>query len=136
MVASDLGVATGLAFGADGTMYVGDRSGTMFRVGRAGAPTAFASLPPSVAAFHLAWSATGVLYATVPTLATRDVVCAIDRLGNVTPVYRGFGRPQGLAIDADGTLYVTEALAGCERRSTRLRTGGSAAPSSWSPAPR
>ncbi len=31
-VASDLGVACGLAFDADGWMYVGDRSGTIFRV--------------------------------------------------------------------------------------------------------
>ena len=54
----------------------------------------------------------GGLYATAPTLATRDAVYRIDRHGAITTMYEGFGRPQGLAVDADGALYVAEALAG------------------------
>ena len=34
LVASNLGVPCGLAFGPDGALYVGDRSGTVFRVER------------------------------------------------------------------------------------------------------
>lgn len=124
-VASDLGVATGLAFAADGALYVGDRSGTIFRIPRAGLPVPFASLPPSVAAYHLAASPDGALYATAPTLATRDAVYRIDRHGAVTTLYAGFGRPQGLAVDPDGVLYVTEALAGASGI-YRLRPGGGA----------
>ena len=52
--ATDLGVACGLAFAPDGTLFVGDRSGTIFKVDRGGQATTFASLPSSVAAFHLA----------------------------------------------------------------------------------
>jgi sugar lactone lactonase YvrE len=122
VVASDLGVATGLAFAPDGVLYVGDRSGTIFRLGRGGSPVPFASLPPSVAAYHLAASPDGALYATAPTLATRDAVYRIDRQGAVSTVYDGFGRPQGLAVDAGGTLYVTEALAGASGV-YRLRPG-------------
>src|SRR5204862_1432320 len=48
--ATDLGVACGLTFAPDGTLFVGDRSGTIFRVDRAGHADAIASLPPSVAA--------------------------------------------------------------------------------------
>jgi hypothetical protein len=126
VVATDLGVATGLAFDADGVMYVGDRSGTVFRIGRAGTPMPFASLPPSVAAFHLAWSPAGdVLYATAPTLSTRDVVYVIDRHGGITSLYDRLGRPQGLAVDAEGTVYVTEALAGSSGV-YRLRRGHAA----------
>jgi sugar lactone lactonase YvrE len=121
VVASDLGVATGLAFTNEGVLYVGDRSGTIFRL-RAGTPVPFASLPPSVAAYHLAASPDGGLYATAPTLATRDAVYRIDRHGAVTTVYEGFGRPQGLTVDADGALYVTEALAGASGV-YRLRPG-------------
>ena len=36
VMASDLGVACGLAFGADGSLFVGDRSGTVFRIDRKG----------------------------------------------------------------------------------------------------
>ena len=52
--ATDLGVACGLAFAPDGTLFVGDRSGTIFKVDGDGQADAFATLPPSVAAFHLA----------------------------------------------------------------------------------
>ena len=111
-LAAELGVACGLAFDEAGTLFVGDRSGTIFKVTRSGEVSAFASLPPSVAAFHLGMAPTGDLYVTAPTLATRDAVYRIDPAGAVTTVHRGFGRPQGLAFDLRGTLHVVEALAG------------------------
>jgi sugar lactone lactonase YvrE len=112
LFATDLGVACGLAFGLDGTLYVGDRSGTVFRVGSDGRTIAFATLPASVAAFHLAMSPDGVLWATGPTLSAYDALYRIAPDGTVTTRYAAFGRPQGLAFDTDGTLFVVEALAG------------------------
>lgn len=111
-VAKDLGVSCGLAFSPDGTLYVGDRSGTIFRVSLSGEVSSFATLPPSVAAFHLAMAPTGSLFVTAPTLSTRDGVYRVDPDGQVTAVTRRFGRPQGLAFDTHGTLHVVEALAG------------------------
>jgi sugar lactone lactonase YvrE len=110
--ASDLGVACGLAFASDGTLFVGDRSGTIFRVDREGHARAFAALPPSVAAFHLALAPDGALHVTAPTLSSYDGIYRIDASGEVTQPYTGFGRPQGLAFDASGVLFVIEALAG------------------------
>ena len=110
-VASDLGVACGIAFDADGWMYVGDRSGTIFRV-RDGRATAFASLPPSVAAFHLAMSPDGELFVSGPTLGSYDHVHRVSRDGQVGTVPTPFGRPQGLAFSPDGVLHVVDALAG------------------------
>ena len=110
--ANDLGVACGLAFAPDGTLFVGDRSGTLFRVDRAGRATAFASLPPSIAAFHLAIGPDDSVYVTGPTMSSYDAVYRITPDGAVTIRYAGFGRPQGLAFDATGTLFVVEALAG------------------------
>ena len=110
--ASDLGVACGLAFASDGTLFVGDRSGTIFRVDREGHARAFAALPPSVAAFHLALAPDGALHVTAPTLSSYDGIYRIDASGEVTQPYTGFGRPQGLAFDARGVLFVIEALAG------------------------
>ena len=110
-VASDLGVACGIAFDEDGSMYVGDRSGTVFRV-RDGRASAFAALPPSVAAFHLAMSPEGELFVTAPTLGTYDPIYKLDRRGQITTIASSLGRPQGLAFAPDGALYVVDALAG------------------------
>jgi len=112
LYAADLGVATGLAFGSDGSLFVGDRLGSILRVAPDRQVHPFASLPPSVAAFHLAFGPDQCLYVAAPTLSSHDPIYRItpDRLVDV--VCDGFGRPQGLTFDATGKLYVVDALAG------------------------
>mgnify|MGYP001201185144 CR=1 FL=1 len=110
--ATDLGIATGIAFDDEGAMYVGDRSGTIYRIREFGKAEVFASLEPSVAAYHLAFGGDGRLYVTAPGLASFDSVYAIDRSGYDEVFYRGLGRPQGLAFDRDGNLYVAGCLGG------------------------
>lgn len=110
--ATELGVPTGLAVASDGTLYVGDRSGSIFKVTPNRQVETFASLPASVAAFHLAFGPDDALYVTAPTLSSHDVLYRISKDRLVDTVADGFGRPQGLAFDADGRLYVVDALAG------------------------
>jgi sugar lactone lactonase YvrE len=110
--ASELGVPTGLAFGRDGVLFVGDRSGSVFRVSPDRRVDVFATLPSSVAAFHLAVGPDDALYVTAPTLASHDPVYRITPTQAVHTVSDGFGRPQGLAFDKSGSLYVVDALAG------------------------
>jgi outer membrane protein assembly factor BamB len=109
--ATDLGITCGLAFAPDGTLFVGDRSGTIFAIDRFGHATTFASLPSSVAAFHLAIGA-DALFVAGPTLSPRDTLYRVGFDGTVSVHSRAFGRPQGLAVDPEGTLFVIEALAG------------------------
>jgi len=109
---TEVGVACGLAFGSDGTMFVGDRSGTLFRIEPGGQATVLATLPPSVAAYHLAVGPDGWIHVSVPTLASCDRVYRVSTSGQVDVLYAGFGRPQGLAFDRAGSLHVVEALAG------------------------
>jgi sugar lactone lactonase YvrE len=124
--ATDLGIACGLAFGRDGVLYVGDRSGTLFSVQPDGTTTNIATLPASVAAFHLAVGPDEALYVTGPTLDSHDYVYRVNpRDGKVERIYAGFGRPQGLAFDSQGSLYVIEALAGWSGL-YRLRSDGTA----------
>jgi DNA-binding beta-propeller fold protein YncE len=111
VVATDLGVACGIAFGPGGQLFVGDRSGSILRV--EGERTfVVASLPPSVAAFHLAFGPDGHLYVSAPTISSSDGLFRVSLEGDVERVGPPFGRPQGLAFDADGRLYVVDALAG------------------------
>ena len=72
----------------------------------------FASVPSSVAAFHLAMSPDQMLYVSAPTLASYDTVRRIDASGKVEALDVLFGRPQGIAFDNNGVLHVVEALAG------------------------
>jgi sugar lactone lactonase YvrE len=111
-VVTELGVACGLAFAPDGTMFIGDRSGTLFRARPGEQPSVVATLPPSVAAYHLAVGGDGWIYVSIPTLSSRDHVYRVSTAGAVEIQHSGFGRPQGLAFDVHGHLHVVEALAG------------------------
>ena len=110
--ATDLGIACGLAFDREGILYVGDRSGTLFRVNAEGKAQPLATLPSSVAAFHLAIAPDGFIWVTAPTLSTYDPIYKVSPTGTVSTVDVRFGRPQGIAFDLHGTPYVVEALAG------------------------
>jgi sugar lactone lactonase YvrE len=107
-----MGVATGLAFDREQNLYVGDRSGTIFKISPSREIFVFATLEPSVAAYHLAFHPTGELYATGPTTSSFDRVYRISQGGEVTTFFRGLGRPQGIAFDRDGNLYVAASLGG------------------------
>jgi len=107
-----MGVATGLAFDREQNLYVGDRSGTIFKISPSREIYVFATLEPSVAAYHLAFHPTGELYATGPTTSSFDRVYRISQGGEVTTFFRGLGRPQGIAFDREGNLYVAASLGG------------------------
>src|SRR5689334_7738024 len=110
--ATDLGIACGLAFDREGILYVGDRSGTLFRVNQSGKAQPLATLPSSVAAFHLAIAPDGNIWVTAPTLSTYDPIYKVTPVGDVTAIDARFGRPQGIAFDNHGLPFVIEALAG------------------------
>jgi len=110
--ASDLGIATGLAFNRDGEMFVGDRSGAIYRVNEIGEAKPWAQMEPSVSAYHLAFGPDDALYVTGPTVSSFDAITRFDEDGESTVFYRGLGRPQGLAFDREGNLYVAASWRG------------------------
>jgi sugar lactone lactonase YvrE len=117
--AEGMGVATGIAFDSEENLYVGDRTGTVFKISRDRQIFVFATIEPSIAAYHLAFGPDRNLYLTGPTISSFDHVFRISPTGEVTSFYRGLGRPQGLAFDNDGNLYVAASLAG-ERGIVRI----------------
>jgi len=131
--AEGLGIATGIAFDQAGDLYVGDRSGTIFKIRmggeaedfKAGETFVFATLEPSIAAYHLAFDSKGTLYVTGPTTASNQTVHAIDKDGRGSVFYQGLGRAQGMAFDSADNLYVAASLKG-ERGIVKITPGGEA----------
>jgi sugar lactone lactonase YvrE len=107
-----MGIATGLAFDRTGNLFVGDRSGTIFKISPSREIFVFATLEPSVAAYHLAFHPSGELYVSGPTTSSYDRVYRITQGGDVQVFYRGLGRPQGMAFDKDANLYIAASYAG------------------------
>ncbi|MBV8630783.1 MAG: gluconolaconase [Silvibacterium sp.] len=123
--AEGMGTATGLAFDTERNLYVGDRSGTIFKIAPDRQIFVFATLEPSVAAYHLAFGIDGALYVSGPTTSSFDNIYAIDRDGATSVFYRGLGRPQGLAVDIAGSVYAAASLNG-RRGVVRITQSGEA----------
>jgi sugar lactone lactonase YvrE len=123
LYAEGMGVATGAAFDSHGNLFVGDRSGTIFKIDPQRKIFVYATLEPSVSAYHLAVDTEGTLFVAGPTLSSNDAIWAINTHGEARVWYRGLGRPQGLALAADGDVYVTASLHG-RRGLVRVTPGG------------
>lgn len=121
--ARGLGIATGIAFDSSDAMFVGDRSGTIYKVNGIGEESPWAQLEPSVSAYHLAFGPDGYLYVTGPTVASFDSVMRVNPDGDASVFYKGLGRPQGLAFDTIGNLYVAASLRG-RRGIVRISSDG------------
>ncbi len=107
-----MGVATGIAFDPAGNLYVGDRSGTIFKISPDRQIFVFATLEPSMAAYHLAVSPEGDLFVAGPTTSSFEAIHRISPTGEAEVYYRGLGRPQGMAFDSQGRLYAAASLGG------------------------
>lgn len=126
MFAADLGIATGIAFNRDGEMFVGDRTGTIYCINEIGEAKPWAQHEPSVSAYHLAFGVDNALYVTGPTVSSFDSVTRFDEDGHASTFFHGLGRPQGLAFDREGNLYVAGSLRG-RRGIVRISPDGAAA---------
>ncbi len=121
--ARNLGVATGIAFDHSGVMHVGDRTGTIFKVNGIGEEKAWAQTEPSVSAYHLAFGPDDALYTTGPTITSFDAIWRINNDGKSEIFFKGLGRPQGLAFDSEGNLYVAGSFRG-RRGIVRITSDG------------
>jgi sugar lactone lactonase YvrE len=115
-----MGIASGIAFDHDGNLYVGDRSGSIFKINSNKEIFVFATLEPSIAAYHLAFGFDDYLYVTGPTTSSFDSIYRVSPKGEVEKFFTGLGRPQGIAFDIEGHLYTVASYRG-RRGIFRLR---------------
>src|SRR5581483_5878808 len=107
-----MGIATGIALDHDNNLYVGDRSGSIFKISPNKEIFVFATLEPSIAAYHLTFGFDDYLYVAGPTTSSFDSIYRISPSGQVERFFTGLGRPQGLAFDIEGTLYAVASYRG------------------------
>lgn len=108
-----MGIATGLAFDKGGNLFVGDRSGTVFKVSPSREIYVHATLEPSVAAYHLAvLDEAGTLVVSTPNTASHDSIYSITPDGEVSTYFKGLGRPQGMAVSRNGDVYIAASYQG------------------------
>jgi sugar lactone lactonase YvrE len=112
IVAEDLGIPCGMVFDSSGYLYVGDRTGRIWKIDKAGRKEEVASLEPSISAYHLAIDAQDRIYVTGPTFAARDCLYRIAMNGNVETLLRGLARPQGMAFLPEGDLLIAAGYKG------------------------
>lgn len=112
VVAEDLGVPCGIAFDSKGILYVGDRTGKIYRVEPSGNKEEFVRLEASIAAYHLAVDAENRLYVTGPTFSMRDNLYRISVDGTIEILMEGLARPQGMAFLPDGDLLMAAGYQG------------------------
>ena len=105
-------------------MRIGERTGTIFKVNGIGEERAWTQLEPSVSAFHLAFGPDDSLYIAGPTVTSFDSIWRINPDGDIDMFFKGLGRPQGLAFDREGNLYVAAAFRG-RRGIVRISADGS-----------
>ena len=93
-------------------MYVGDRTGTIYKINGIGEERVWAQIEPSVSAYHLAFGPDESLYIAGPTVSSFDSIWRVNKDGETDVFFKGLGRPQGLAFDSEGNLYVAASLRG------------------------
>ena len=110
--AENLGVPTGIAVDKNGFLFVGDRTGKIYKISPEKEVSIFAELPESLIAYHLALDPDENLFVAVPDISSVSSIYMIDKFGKSVVFYSGFGRPQGLAFDKKGNLYICEGKIG------------------------
>lgn len=112
IVAEELGIPCGLVFDSEGNLFVGDRTGIIWKIDQFGRKEEFVSLEPSISAYHLAIDDEDRIYVTGPTFAARDCLYRISVNGKVETLLRGLARPQGMVFLPEGDLLIAACYKG------------------------
>src|SRR5258708_23100755 len=105
-------MGVGFAVDSSGNCVGRTRRGRVFKISPGREIFVFATVEPSVAGDHLAFHPSGDLYVSGPTTSSFDRIHRITQGGEVSVFFRGLGRPQGIALDRDGNLYVAASYGG------------------------
>lgn len=104
-----LGTAFGLARNPQGELFVGDRSGSIFKIDSDGQASFYTSIPQSYIAFHLNFDTKGNLFVTNPVHMGENIIWKIDKENQkIENYYSGLSLFHGFVFDSKDNLYLAE----------------------------
>ncbi len=104
-----LGTAFGLAVNSQGDIFVGDRTGSIFKIDQSGQASFLTSVPQSYIAFHLTLDSQDNLYVSNPVHMGENFIYRIDnKTGKRSVYYNGLSLFHGFIFDSQDNLYLTE----------------------------
>ncbi len=101
-----LGEAFGMAMDSSGNLFVGDRTGSIFKIDKTGRADIFASLPASNIAYHLSIDSNDELFVTVPMQIGENVIYNISPEGKISEFHSDMMEFHGVAVDANDNIFV------------------------------
>ncbi|MCK4907927.1 MAG: SMP-30/gluconolactonase/LRE family protein [Spirochaetes bacterium] len=107
-----MGEAFGMAMDSNGHLYVGDRTGSIFKVNHSGNAEFFTALPSSVVGYHLAIDSKDRLYVTVPLDIGENIIYRISPSGDVEEFVKDLSEYNGIAVNSEDTVFVVESNRG------------------------
>ena len=93
-------------------LYVGDRTGTIYKVNGIGEETAWAELEPSVSAYHLAFGPDNALYVAGQQWQVLIQSCGLMKTARSACSTKDWDDRRALRLTTRGNLYVAAALRG------------------------
>ena len=106
----------GLAFNSKNELYVGDRTGSIFKVSKDGKAYFFSSLHQSYIAYHMSIDNDDNLYVTNPVHMGENYIYKFDKDGNKSIFHFGLSLFHAFTFDSDNNMYLAES----KRRESRI----------------
>jgi len=103
-----LGSAYGLAVNSLGAIFVGDQTGSLFKVDSTGRASFYAAIPESFKGYHFTFSSKDELYFTVPSSVGKNYIYRLNAKKELELILETMNVLGALAFSEDGSLYWAE----------------------------
>lgn len=106
--AQGLGSVFGLAVNSLGEIFVGDQTGSLFKVDSTGKASFYATLPETFKGYHFAFSETDELFVSIPSSVGKNFIYKVTTDQKAEPYLETMNILGALAFSPDGRLYWIE----------------------------
>jgi sugar lactone lactonase YvrE len=103
-----LGSVFGLAINSLGEIFVGDQTGSLFKVDSSGKASFYATIPETFKGYHFAFSPQDELFLSIPASVGKNCIYRINEKQETVPYLETMNILGGIAFSPEGQLYWVE----------------------------